>query len=378
MRTAQLLEELDALAPLRLAADWDNVGLLLGRVGGDVQRVLLTIDTTPEVVREALDFGAGMVIAYHPVIFDSLTTIVESNVRGQMLIALLHAGISVYSPHTALDAVDGGVTDWLCHGLEPAEAQGRGGDRRALEPYAAQPETQQCKLVTFLPGDQVDRVRSALATAGAGIIGEYEQCSFSSPGIGTFFGSDAANPAVGEAGRLEQVREARLEMVVSRHSVALAIETLQRFHPYEEAPIDVYDLRPLPRRNQGMGRRLVLDQPVTFDELVKRFRTHLGLEHVKYSDVSGGEKIQAIGVVPGAGASLVDVAIDQGCEVFITGEMKHHEVLAATMRGCSVILGGHTNTERGYLQVFAERLRGRCPDLDVRVSEADRTALKVT
>ncbi len=378
MRTAQLLEQLDALAPLRLAAEWDNVGLLLGRSDGEVTRVLLTIDSTPDVVREALEFDAQMIVSYHPIIFHPLTRIIDSEVRGRMLVNLLQGGVSVYSPHTALDAMEGGVTDWLCDGLEPAGAPGRGGDRRALEPYAALPETQQCKLVTFLPPDQVDRVRSALATAGAGIIGDYEQCSFGSPGMGTFFGGETANPAVGEAGRLEHVRELRLEMVVSRHRVALAIETLQRFHPYEEPPIDVYDLRPLPKRSQGMGRRLVLDQPIGFDAIVRRFRDHLGLEHVKFRDVSQGKPIQAIGIVPGAGASLLDSAIEQGCEVFITGEMKHHEVLAAALRGCSVILGGHTHTERGFLPIFAERIRGRCPGLEVRVSEADRTALQVT
>ncbi len=378
MRSRELRKELDALAPLRLAADWDNVGLLLGRSDGDIARVLITIDLTPEVVQEALDFGAGMIIAYHPVIFHPLMSIVDTDVRGKMLISLLHAGIAVYSPHTALDAVDGGLTDWLCDGLEPTDATGRGGDRRALEPYATLPETQQCKLVTFIPPNEVDRVRSALATAGAGIIGTYEQCSYSSPGVGTFFGGEGADPAVGEAGKLEHVREVRLEMVVSRHSVALAVETLRRFHPYEEPAVDVYDLRSLPKRRLGVGRRLVLDQPVAFTTIVERFRTHLGLEHVKYRDVSQGALLQAIGVVPGAGASLIDTAIEQGCNVFVTGEMTHHEVLAAALRGCSVILGGHTNTERDFLPLYAERLRARCPGLEVRVSEADLTALTVT
>ncbi|MCK4873465.1 MAG: Nif3-like dinuclear metal center hexameric protein [Phycisphaerales bacterium] len=375
MQCRELIRRLGHIAPLYLAEEWDNVGLLLGKCGSDVTSVLLTIDMTPDVIEEATGLGIQLVVAYHPVIFDPIKSLADTTVKGAMLIDVLHAGMGVYCPHTALDAVAGGVTDWLCDGLEPEDKAGRGGDRRALVPFESQPPTQQCKLVTFVPHNEVDRIRGALATAGAGLIGMYEQCSFSSPGTGTFRARKGANPTVGEVEQLEHVREVRLEMVLSKSSIPLAIETLQRFHPYEESAIDVHKLQPIPDRSQGLGRRLVLDQPVTFVGLMNRFRDRLSIDHAKYRDVSAGKPIQTIGVCPGSGGSLLQTAIDQGCELFVTGEMRHHDVLSAAIQGCSVILAGHTNTERGYLPIYKDLIVERCPDITVHISEADRTAL---
>jgi dinuclear metal center YbgI/SA1388 family protein len=377
METARIIEALEAIAPLRYAEDWDNVGLLIGRRAGERSRVLLTIDLTPPVVDEAIGQRATMIVAYHPVIFEAVKEISDRTVRGAMLLRLAEAGIAVYCPHTALDAVTGGVNDWLCDAFSDTNANG-GGDRRALMPHAELPRTQQCKIVTFVPEADLDRVRSALATIGAGIIGAYDQCSFALEGEGTFQGGEDSNPVVGEKGHLERVAEHRLEMVLSRSSVPLAVETIRRFHPYEEPAIDVYALEARPDRSQGSGRRLVLDQSMTFDRVLARLAEHLGVERLKYNDVSGGRPVRTIGLCPGAGGSLVDAAIGQGCDVFITGEMSHHGVLAAGLRGCSVILGGHTNTERGFLPRYADMIRARCPELVVHVSRADRTALELT
>src|SRR5690606_27066841 len=106
----------------------------------------------------------------------------------------------------------------------------------------------------------------ALASAGAGIIGKYQVCSFAAPGLGTFFGGEGASPTTGQAGRLENVPEVRLEMVCSKAALALAMETLERFHPYEEPAVDVYELVGRPLRHAGAGRRLSLDQPATLAE----------------------------------------------------------------------------------------------------------------
>lgn len=377
MQLSELVQKLNDLAPLYLAEDWDNVGLLVGRSEREVSAVMLTIDVTPDVVKEAIRAGVQVLIAYHPVIFHPLQRLCDDTPREKMLIDLLEAGISVYSPHTALDAVQGGVTDWLCDGLAPAGDSGSGGDRRALIPFESLPPTEQCKLVTFVPHNEVERVRSALATTGAGLIGNYEQCSFSVAGTGSFRGLEGAEPAIGEAGRLEHVREVRLEMVLSRASVPLALETLQRFHPYEEPAVDIYDLRPRPERNRGTGRKIVLDQPVPFAEIVERMHQHLHQRFVKFRDMTGGKPLRTIGVVPGAGASLLPAAVEQGCELFVTGEMKHHEVLNAALQGCSVLLAGHTNTERGYLPTYARQISEKCPDIKVHISKEDRTSLSL-
>ncbi|MGP1309878.1 MAG: Nif3-like dinuclear metal center hexameric protein [Phycisphaerales bacterium] len=369
MLVADLIAAIDALAPPALAEPWDNVGLLVGDPERDLEGpALLTIDLTPAVLAEALAMSAGAIVAYHPPLFSSIKRITSDSRGGRTLLRCIEAGMVIHSPHTALDAVAGGVTDWLADGL------GAIGDRRAL--VAATPSTpgQTHKFVTFVPRDAVDRVRMALSSAGAGRIGEYDQCAFEVEGTGSFQGSERSNPAVGKAGRLERVEEVRLEMVCAGRAVPLLVETLRAFHPYEEPAFDVYELAGRPDRSVGAGRRITLDQPRSAEQIAASVRDYLGLQSVRLAVAPSAEEetISRVGVCPGSGAELVDAAIAEGCQLFVTGEMKHHDLLSTLARGCSVILAGHTNTERGYLPKFAENLRKGVPAADIRVSEADR------
>ncbi len=406
MQIRDLIAAVERIAPPSYAEAWDNVGLIVGDAawpltearaasahggGGEdsgVGHVLLTIDLTEAVAHEALTKNAAAVIAYHPPIFSPIKRLTADAPPGRVLLPLLRAGVAVYSPHTALDAAPAGLTDWLADGLlPPAPAQGNGkedgsavvsrahADRRALAPFADRPPSQQVKIVTFVPNDSVEAVRSALASAGAGIIGGYELCSFNIHGTGTFLGGEATNPTVGERGRIEEVPEVRLEMVCSKHSLALALATLRQFHPYEEPPVDVYELLPRPVRHTGAGRRLMLDHPSTLAELAERLKQHVGMPTVKIAAAPGVEieatPITTIGLCPGAGASLAPTAAGDGCQVFVTGEMKHHEILAATGAGMSVLLCGHTASERGYLPQMARRLGELLPGVTFTPSTAD-------
>lgn len=372
---------MQSIAPLSYAEAWDKVGLLAGdatrTLGGPV---LLTIDLTEAVMAEAIAMQASAIIAYHPPIFEPLARITDATPRQRIILRAVEHHIAIYSPHTALDAIPGGVCDWLCEGISGSATPGKiNGDVRALTPHPQQPVSQQCKIVTFVQGREVEQVRAALATAGAGIIGNYQVCSFSAEGEGTFLGNDASTPAVGKAGQLEHVRECRLEMVCSKASVALAIETLRRFHPYEEPAIDVYELKPQPIRNAGAGRRLVLDKPVTVLELAQRLKTHIRRDRTRYSLAwpdDPNRVVTRVGVVPGSGSELSRTARDEGCEVFVTGEMKHHEIMGAVHAGMSIVLGGHTNTERGYLPRLAERLREKMAGVVFAVSTRDKDPLE--
>ncbi|MHC4990823.1 MAG: Nif3-like dinuclear metal center hexameric protein, partial [Planctomycetota bacterium] len=206
MKVADVAGALEQIAPLTYAADWDRVGLLLGTNDDPVSCAMLTIDLTEPVLTEAIAASADLVVAYHPPIFDPLTTVTDRSPRERIVLQAARAGLAIYSPHTALDAARGGINDWL------AESLGSG-DVRALESHESLPSAEQCKIVTFCPADAADRVRKALATAGAGRIGDYQLCSFEIRGHGTFLGGEGTSPSVGVAGRLERVEEVRLEMV---------------------------------------------------------------------------------------------------------------------------------------------------------------------
>lgn len=364
-----ILNVLTEIAPLDYAEDWDNVGLLIGHRSHAVSRIMLTIDLTDEILKEAVKKEIDFILTYHPVFFHPVKRITDDSPEGRLLLNIMNNRMSVYSPHTALDAASGGVTDWL------ADAIGTG-YRRPLVPHECLAGSAEVKVVTFVPHDAVDRVRDALATAGAGKIGNYDHCSFSTPGTGSFRGGPDTHPVVGEAGRLEAVPEVRIEMVCSRAALPVLVATLRQFHPYEEVPFDLYPLSPVPNLEVGIGRRVVLDQPTTVGEIGERLKKHLGITRLKTTNPM--REVRTVGFVPGSGADLIDTAVrDSECELFVTGEMKHHAALHAERLGCSIILTGHTNSERGYLSVLKERLSDRLEEVSVMISEKDRAQFVV-
>lgn len=365
-----LFEALGRLAPLSLAEPWDNVGLLVGEATGDLTGpTLCTIDLTEAVMAEAESLGCSAIIAYHPPIFAPMKRLVCTDTKQRIVHRAVRAGMSIYAPHTALDGAPDGLNDWLISGFGA-------GDVRSLKTHTGRSDLR--KIVTFVPAADAERVRNAMASAGAGHIGRYDLCSFATEGTGTFRGDATTKPAVGRPGELTSASELRLEMICPESAVALAVETLRAFHPYEEPAIDVFRVEPLPERNAGQGRRIVLDRALTTSEIAERLKAHLGVQRLKLTAPGGdhARKISHIGVCAGSGGELAPVAADNGCEMYVTGEMTHHQVMAHLDRGLGVILAGHTNTERGYLPILAKKLKKELPALDVRVSKADRSQLE--
>jgi putative NIF3 family GTP cyclohydrolase 1 type 2 len=161
-------------------------------------------------------------------------------------------------------------------------------------------------------------------------------------------------------------------MVCSEAALGLAVMTLREFHPYEEPPIEVYKLQPRPDRKAGSGRRVVLDQKATLEQIVDRIKQRLAVSRIRVAiGHNPPEAYRTIGLCAGAGAEMLDAAIAQGCELFFTGEMRHHEVIAAQARGCTIVLAGHTNTERGYLAVLRNSLREALPEATIEISQKD-------
>ena len=367
MKTKELISAFDSFAPPYLANEWDNVGLLVGTPDWSSNKILLTIDLTEAVMQEAISLNTNTIVSYHPPIFNPLKSVTNRSFKERIVLdAILHK-IAIYSPHTSLDVARGGVNDWIVEGIGV-------GDVRAIKPFGNLPPDEECKLVTFCPEDKVEELRLSLSSVGCGRIGQYEQCSFATTGTGTFIGNEGTNPTHGKAGELQRVIECKFEMVVSKNSLSLAIQALRQFHPYEEPALEVYELCERPRREMGVGRRIHLDKPVQLDELSRKLKKHLGIGYVRVAPAAGkGNRIevQTVGLCAGAGGSVCELAIDDGCEVFITGEMTHHQVIAATARGCTVMLTGHTNSERGYLPKLKEQLETFLPKASITVSKAD-------
>jgi dinuclear metal center YbgI/SA1388 family protein len=299
-------------------------------------------------------------MAYHPVIFKSISRITADT--SPVLFRALQSGMAIYSMHTALDVAIGGTNDVL------AEIVGLS-DPQPLQPADAKSD---CKVVVTCPRDDVEAVASGAFRAGAGQIGEYSHCSFRLPGEGTFFGGAGANPAVGQAGRMERVEEVRLEVTAPADGVDAVRAAITAAHSYETPAIDIYQLRAGPS-GRGMGRVGDLPRATKRSTLLGRIKRGLDIKHLL---LAGGEqaepRITRVAVAAGSCGPMWQSAVRGGAELYLTGEMKHHDALAAAAAGLSVVCVGHSNSERVTLARLAERLGAELPDLRVSVSTADR------
>ncbi|MDX2051510.1 MAG: Nif3-like dinuclear metal center hexameric protein [Polyangiaceae bacterium] len=372
---SRILSQLDALAPLALAEPWDNVGLLLEPPrfrsdAAEVEQALLTIDLTPAVLEEAVAAKADLIIAYHPPIFSGQKRLTFQNPTQALVLSALEAGIAIYSPHTALDAAAGGMNDWLAAGA------GAGHMAALLPSDQGRPRY---KLIVFVPEENAEALRSALCKhPSLAHIGEYSECTFASTGEGTFLGSEQSNPVLGERGSLTRVREVRLEMLCEQAAIALIPGLLKQHHPYEEPAWEVQRLEPLVDVAVGMGRSLLLTTPAPLNELVQRYKEHLGVPFLRVAASSAHERgvaIQRIHVCAGSGGEVFQKA--SPADLYVTGELRHHDILALVARGASVIVSDHSNSERGYLPNYRRRILENLPELRVLISESDRDPLRV-
>jgi dinuclear metal center YbgI/SA1388 family protein len=357
---ASVVDFLKQFAPLDLAADWDNVGLLVGDPGAEVRRALTCLTVTPEVAAEAVEAGAQLIVTHHPVLFRAVKRLTTATPEGRMLLALIRAGVSVYSPHTALDNAASGINDLLAGRLGLAE----------VRPLRRGEGPRQCKVVVFVPEKDLVRVSDALFAAGAGQIGQYRECSFRLAGTGTFFGTAAANPTVGQKGRREEVSEWRLEAICPEALVEQAVAALRRAHSYEEPAYDVYPLRPAPAAT-GEGRLGRLPQALPLAKLAQVVQSGLGARLVQTVG-DAARSVERVAVACGAGGELLGDAVRARADVLLTGEVRFHDCLAAQAQGVALVLPGHYATERCGVEELARVLGRQWADLEVWASRRER------
>ena len=356
---ANVIQFLDDLAPLSLAADWDNVGLLLGDRAAAVQRIMTCLTVTPESTAEAAESAVQLIVTHHPILFRPTQRLTSDTPEGRMLLTLVRAGVAVYSPHTAYDNTRDGINDALARRLGLTDTA----------PLRSRDGLQQCKVVVFVPDSDLARVSDAMFAAGAGNIGQYSQCSFRLAGTGTFFGSDATKQTVGEKGRREEVSEWRLEAICPEPAVEPVIAAIRQAHSYEEPAYDVYALRPAMSR-QGEGRIGRLPRATPLGELAQVTRQSLRAAAV---GIVGDpvRSVERVAVVCGAGGEFLHDAIRAKADVFLTGELRFHDYLAAEAANVALLLPGHYATERFGVETLATRLQAQFPDLQVWASRRE-------
>jgi dinuclear metal center YbgI/SA1388 family protein len=357
VRVGDVADAVERIAPLPLAEEWDNCGLQAGGPAAEVGRVLVALTPLPEVFAEAEERDADFLLFHHPLIFRPIRYLDTSLYPGDLLARAVRSGMAVYAAHTSYDAAPGGVSVAL------AETLSLRGPLRVVSPRG----TLQ-KLVVFVPEESVDGVVLALSEAGAGVIGDYTECTFRTRGTGTFRGGAETTPYLGESGRLEKVDEVRVETVVAGHLAGRAAEAATAAHPYEEAALDVYPVEGRPE-GCGYGRLGVLPEPLSPEELREHVSGSLGFPARLVADA--GEHVQRVAALGGSGGSFIPEVAAAGAEAYVTGDIDYHDALLAEMLGLTVIDAGHAATELPSLAPLARRLGGLV-DVPVEVSRVRR------
>ncbi|GAB5535246.1 MAG: Nif3-like dinuclear metal center hexameric protein [Rubricoccaceae bacterium] len=359
-QVSDVVRALDAWAPPGQKADFDRVGLQVGDPSAPARGVVVALDLTPAVIDEAIERGAGMIVTHHPLLFKPLDRVTAGHPVGGLVLRLAQAGIAFYAIHTNLDAAWDGVSFALARQL--------GLDNIGL---LAPLDGVMRKLTTYVPPSHADAVRDALAIAGAGEIGEYRACSFSTEGTGRFQPLASASPTIGTAGgEHETVQEVRIEAILPSWILRSAITAIRGAHPYEEPAIDVVDLNGLATRS-GYGAIGTLAEPEPLYGFLGRVASSLGSGALRYvGDPS--LTIQRVAVCGGSGMSFFPAAQRAGGDAYVTADITYHRFFEALgSDGCpemALIDAGHYETEAITERLIADELTSTFPDLPVRVT----------
>jgi len=361
------VEVLERAYDPRWAESWDAVGLVTGGLDQPLRRVLLAVDPAPAVVDEALAWSADLLLTHHPLLLRGVHGVATTTPKGRSVTALVRGGVALYVAHTNADVADPGVSDALAEVLGLVDTR----PLRRSAPAATY------KLVTFVPPADADRLVDALSATGAGRIGGYDRCAWTTEGTGTFRGGPGTRPTVGEPGRVEQVAEARVEMVLPGTAVAAVIAALRSAHPYEEPAYDLVTLAPA-EVARGTGRVGRLPHPVPLRDFAAQVRA--ALPATAGGVRVGGDPDRLVGSVAvcgGAGDDLFAEVRASGADAFVTADLRHHPATEALEHGAPALVDcAHWATEWPWLAAaervlragLAERDPAAADSVDTRVS----------
>jgi len=356
-----ITKELESIAPLQLQESYDNSGLLIGRPDSVITGVIITLDVTEEILKEAISKKYNLIIAHHPLIFKGIKSITGRNSIERIVEEAIKNDIAIYAIHTNLDNVDNGVNDILCQKLGLINTQILSVKSGLLR-----------KLVTFCPIDHAEKVRESIFNAGAGQIGNYDNCSFNASGEGSFRALEDTNPFVGEKGKLHFEKETRIETIYPVYNERAILKALFEAHPYEEVAYDIY---PLANNFKQVGAGMIgeLESPKDETEFLKDIKKITGTGCVRHSALTG-RKIKKVAVCGGSGSFLIPDALKHQADIFITGDVKYHEFFDA--EGKMLIADvGHFESEQFSKELIYSILMKKFPTFAVQISEINTNSV---
>ncbi|MGO4905743.1 Nif3-like dinuclear metal center hexameric protein [Flavobacterium sp. W20_MBD1_R3] len=362
MKIKEIISVLEEMAPLAYAEDFDNVGLLVGNQETEATGILVCHDALENIIDEAIAKKCNLVVCFHPILFSGLKKITGKNYVERAVIKAIKNDIAIYAVHTALDNHQEGVNKIFSDALGLINT-------KILIPK----QNFIRKLVTFTIPENAEEVRNALFNAGAGTIGNYENCSFNSKGIGTYMGNERSNPQVGERFEFVQADEIKIEVTFEKHLENKILKALFKSHAYEEVAYEIYELQNQ-HQNIGLGMIGELKNPLDEIEFLLFAKDKMQCGGIRHSNFIG-KKIKKVAVLGGAGSFAIKNAIQAGADAYLTADLKYHQFYEAENNLLLVDIG-HFESERHTKNYIVEYLRKKILNFAVILSEENSNPVK--
>src|SRR5690606_9173007 len=316
MKIKNIISSLEEMAPLAYAEDFDNVGLLVGNTETEISGILVCHDALETVIDEAIAKNCNLVVCFHPILFSGLKKITGKDYVEKSVIKAIKNDIAIYAVHTALDNHKNGVNKIFCDALGLINT-------KILIPKLNFIQ----KLVTFTIEENAEKVLNALFSAGAGTIGNYENCSFNSNGIGTYKGNEESNPVIGIKNELTKANEVKIEVTFEKHLQSKILKVLFESHIYEEVAYEIYQTQNK-HQNIGLGMIGELEKEQDEREFLLFVKEKMQCGVIRHSNLLG-KKVRKVAVLGGSGSFAINCAIAQKADVFLTADLKYHDFFQA-------------------------------------------------
>ncbi|WP_417361878.1 Nif3-like dinuclear metal center hexameric protein [Galbibacter sp.] len=362
MRIKDVISAIEKIAPLDYAEDFDNVGLLIGDQSTQVTGVLVTLDTLENVVDEAIEKKCNLIVSFHPIVFSGLKKITGKNYVERVVIKAIQNNIAIYAMHTALDNSFVGVNAKICEvlGLQNLEV---------LIPQKATIK----KLITYVPTSNAETLRQALFEVGGGSIGNYDNCSFTVEGTGSFKGNENSDPVIGQRGRTHYEKESQINITFPKHLERQILTTLKKVHPYEEV---AYEMTTLENNNQHIGIGMLGELPKAqkAEDYLKTIKQRMNVGVIRHSKILEKD-IKKVAVLGGSGAFAIENAIASGADLYITADVKYHEFYKAENKLIIADIG-HYETEQFTKNLLVDFLTKKFTNFAIVLSVCNTNPVK--
>jgi dinuclear metal center YbgI/SA1388 family protein len=362
MKLKEITSYLESIAPLSYQESYDNAGLICGDENMEIKAALICLDSTEAVMDEAIAEGCNLVIAHHPIVFSGIKKLNGKNYIERVLIKAIKNNIAIYASHTNLDNIFNGVNAKICEKLGLQHCSILSPQKNVLK-----------RLITFCPPENVEAVREAVFDAGAGTIGNYSDCSFNTPGMGTFKALNGADPHLGEIGKRYSGEEIRMEFIYRQFQETKVVTALLKAHPYEEV---AYDLITLANADKGIGAGRIGELPAEMGEMefLQHLKTTMNAACIRYTPLNG-KKVKKIAVCGGSGSFLLNAAIASHADVFVTADFKYHQFFDAEK---SLIIAdiGHYESEQFTMELFYEILKKKFSTFALQLTKINTNPIK--